>query len=315
MKRALIACALALAACGQDEVAHGSMIPGLSGPYHLAPASLPAFFDCLRERSATIVSAHRGGPAPGYAENAIPTFEQTLEHAPAFLEVDVARTRDGVLVLMHDDTVDRTTTGSGRVSDLTAAEFAALRLQDERGATLDAHPPTLRDALFWAEGRTVLELDVKRGVSYEDVARAVRDVGAMDWVVFVTYSIDGAARLARVAPQAMMYVTVEGERDLDELQQRGVDLARVVAWTGVDEPNSALNVALAARGVEARFGTLGGSDSWDSRFARERREQYAAFAQTGLAMIATDRVVEAFADLDAHDGAEDVAAMQCTSAQ
>lgn len=315
MRRVLIACALALAACGQGGTARSSMVPGLYGSYHLAPADLPAFFDCLRERSATIVSAHRGGPAPGYAENAIRTFEQTLDHAPAFLEVDVARTRDGVLVLMHDDTVDRTTTGSGRVSDLTAAEFVALRLQDERGVTLDAHPPTLRDALFWAEGRTVLELDVKRGVSYEEVARAVRSAGALYSVVFVTYSVDGAARLARVAPEAMMYVTVESERDLNELERRGVDLSHVVAWTGIDEPNSVLNVALAARGVEARFGTLGGSDSWDARFAREQGEQYAAFADTGLAIIATDRPVEAFSDLDTHDGAEDVAAMQCTSAQ
>ncbi len=52
---------------------------------------------------------------------------------------------------------------------------------------------------------------------------------------------------------------------------RGVDLTRMLAWTGTNEPNAALNVALAARGVEAMFGTLGGRESWDERFARSGR--------------------------------------------
>jgi glycerophosphoryl diester phosphodiesterase len=70
----------------------------------------------LRERGFVAVSAHRGGPGPGLAENAIPTFRNTLIAARgAFLEVDVSQTADGVLVLMHDDRADRTTTGTGAI--------------------------------------------------------------------------------------------------------------------------------------------------------------------------------------------------------
>lgn len=309
MKRLLLIGALALVAC--DAPTNTAAPAASSDVATIAPTSLPAFFDCLRENGRTIVSAHRGGPAPGFAENALPTMENTLAQGPAFLEIDIAQTRDGVLVLMHDDEVDRTTTSTGRVRDLTLAEVQALQLEDDNGQALDAHPPTLREALDWADGRTVLELDVKRGVSYEDVAREVEAAGAMDRVIFVTYSVDGAARLVRVAPQAMIYTTIESEADLDTLDRRGVDLANIVAWTGTDEPNSALNVALAQRGVEARFGTLGGRDSWDARFARDGLDQYAAFAETGIAIIATDRPIEASRDLDANDGVDGVAAMQC----
>ena len=319
MKRLLLIGALALAACdagtnsSEIEVRWSGEPQFMAQP--LAPANLPAFFDCLRESGHTIVSAHRGGPTPGFAENAIPTFENTVRNGQAFLEIDIGQTRDGALVLMHDDEVDRTTTGTGRVRDLTLAQLQALQLEDDNGQALDAHPPSLREALDWADGRTVLELDVKRGVSYEDVAREVEAAGAMNRVIFVTYSVDGAARLARVARQAMIYTTLESADDLDALEARGVNLAHIIAWTGADEPNSALNVALAQRGVEARFGTLGGRDSWDARFAREGQDQYAAFAETGITIIATDRPAEASRDLAANDGVDGVAAMRCATAR
>ena len=63
----------------------------------------------------TIISGHRGGMAPGYPENCIETFENTLSHMPSFFEIDPQMTRDSVIVLMHDATIDRTTPGTGKV--------------------------------------------------------------------------------------------------------------------------------------------------------------------------------------------------------
>lgn len=304
---------LALAGCEAGTNADGAAPPSASQT--LAPADIGAFFDCLRENGQTVVAAHRGGPAPGYAENAIATFAHTLSQAPALLEIDIARTADNQLVLMHDDTLDRTTTGEGAVRDLTLAEIQVLSLQDENDAVLDAHPPTLREALDWAAGKTVLELDVKRGVAYEDVVAAVREANAQHRVIFITYSTDAAVRVHRLAPELMLSVTIEDIGDLQELEDRGVALDRVLAWTGIEEPNAALNVALAERGVEVLFGTLGNPQrSWDGRFAREG-DQYAAFAETGISLIATDRPIEAARDLDANDGVDGFGAKQCEMAR
>lgn len=299
MKR-LFALAALLACAGCDAALEA---PSAASTQTLAPTNLPAFFDCLREGGHTIVSAHRGGPGPGYAENALATFEATLAAAPAFLEVDVARTRDGALVLMHDDTVDRTTDGTGEVRALTLAQFQALRLRDGDGAVLDEHPPSLRQALDWADGRAVLELDVKRGVSYEDVAREVRAAGAMGRVVFITYSVDGASRLARVAPEAMIYTTLESARDLDTLARRGVDLSRIVAWAGTGALDAPLARAFAERGVESRWG----------RF--ERRADFGAAARAGVAGLAVNDVDAAFRAIDAADGVEGYAALACAAAE
>ncbi len=312
MKRLALSCVLALAACNPAAVQAPTQADGAQP---LAPADLAAFFDCLRERGQTIVAAHRGGPEPGYAENSIETFAHTIGLAPALLEIDISQTSDDVLVLMHDDTLERTTTGEGPVDQLNLAAFQVLSLEDETGAVLDAHPPTLREALDWAAGKTILELDVKRGVSYEDVVAAVRAADAADRVIFITYSVPAAIRVHRLAPELTISTTIEREADLDALERAGVGLARILAWTGIEEPNSALNVALARRGVEAMFGTLGGRNSWDERFAESGDDQYAEFAETGLQLISTDRVAAAVGDLDAADGVEGFGAVQCAAAR
>jgi glycerophosphoryl diester phosphodiesterase len=300
MRFALIAAvALVLGACDVGpDLPKGREGVYLNGQLWL-PESLPAFFDCLREHDAAIISAHRGGPRPGFAENAIPTFQNTLAGTPAFLEVDVARTADGVLVLMHDDDVSRTTTGAGDVGALDMAQILAFQLEDVDGRTVDARVPTLREALEWADGRAVLELDVKRGVSYEDVAREVRDAGAMGRVVFITYSVDSASRLARVAPEAMIYTTITSTRDLDTLERRGIDLTHIVAWLGDDALDRELLEALNARGVEARWGLF------------DRHADFAGAAEAGVQGVAVSDPAAAYRAIDAADGQDGYAALQC----
>ena len=303
MKRWMFATAIALAACdAQVGDYRASVGSAQSNDAIAAPTNLPAYFDCLRQSGFTAVSAHRGGPAPGFAENAIPTFENTLRIAPGtFLEVDISQTADGVLVLMHDDRAERTTTGSGAIAELDMARLLAFQLEDDRGQRVDARVPTLAEALEWANGKTVLELDIKRGVRFEDVISAVEAANAMSRVIFVTYSVDGAARLARLAPQAMIYTTISNVRELDTLDRRGVDLTRIVAWTGTDTPPASLVSALAERGVETRFGMFG-----------EGRDYTAAF-RARAQIVAVEDAREAFRDLDAVDGEEDLGALQCAA--
>lgn len=95
---------------------------------------------------------------------------------------------------MRDETVDRTTTGTGRVSDVTLAQVQALRLEDRDGLALDERVPTLREALDWAAGRTVLELDVNNDVPFAEVISEVRAAGALDRVIVITSRRRGCAR-------------------------------------------------------------------------------------------------------------------------
>ncbi|MGE0829525.1 MAG: glycerophosphodiester phosphodiesterase family protein [Hyphomonadaceae bacterium] len=275
----------------------------------IAPDNLSEFFDCLRREGAALVAAHRGGPTQGYAENALETFAHTLSQGPALIEADVALTGDGELVLMHDDTVDRTTNGSGRVDAMTLAQIQALTLEDNSGAATGAHPPSLREALDWAQGKTILELDIKRNTPLERVVEAVREAGAEGRVILIVYSFADAVTAHRLAPDMMISTPIRSMRDLEALEEADVDLARVLAWTGIEEPDSELNIRLRQEDVEVIFGTLGGLDE---RFAQAGEAGYAATADTGVQLIATDRPAAAHAALDAADG-EGWAAEQCLS--
>ena len=93
-----------------------------------------------------IVSGHRGGYEEGYAENCIEGLENVLKQMPAFFEIDPRLTKDSVIVLMHDATLDRTTTGTGTIinldkKDVPMAMIAALikKHKAERHVMLTVH--------------------------------------------------------------------------------------------------------------------------------------------------------------------------------
>jgi glycerophosphoryl diester phosphodiesterase len=294
-----ILCALACAACDAGDREEGALAPDLVAPVRAGPPGLEAYLDCLSDERITLVAAHRGGPAPGYPENALATFARTLSRIPALLEIDIAATRDGELVLMHDDRLERTTDCEGVLADRTWAELQVCRLEDNDGRATDFSIPTLDETLAWAEGRTVLELDIKSGVRYEDVVAAVRRADAEERVILITYGVDGAARLAGLAPDLVISASVASLADLTEHENRGVGRDRILAWTGTTAPDPGLNEALDARGVPVLFGTLGDPErSIDGEIARSgRQSRYRAIAEEGADVIATDRPIEAYAAL------------------
>ncbi|MFN3228588.1 MAG: glycerophosphodiester phosphodiesterase family protein [Asticcacaulis sp.] len=159
----------------------------------------------LRQRFLTpdetvIVVAHRACWRET-TENAVSSIEACIRLGVDMVEVDVRRTRDGVLVLMHDETVDRTTSGSGRVEDMDYADFKTLRLKSQAGggdAVLTAEaPPTLEAALIAARGRILVNLDMKADL-YTEALHIAQKVGAQDIILIKAYLAPGDPRLAFV---------------------------------------------------------------------------------------------------------------------
>ena len=281
------------------------LAPGESnarGGWRLVPeTSLSAMLDCLEAEGRTLVSAHRGGPSPGLPENAIATMDAVLTAIPAVMEVDVAQSADGVLFLLHDDRLDRTTTGEGVAAEKPWADLAALRLTDGAGWVTPYGIPTLAEALDWAKGRTVLQLDFKRSAPYEAVIDMVREKGMEDSVILIAYSVPAAKRLHDLAPEAMISLSVESPGALAEAVAAGIPAERIIAFTGTRLARPDLYAALDEADVEVIFGTLGRSpnsiDNVIARFGTD--ERYAELSQGGVDVIATDRPREAAAALAA----------------
>jgi len=284
--------ALLLAACAQETETAAS--PEAAG-WRIAPeGDLNAFFDCLDEEGASLVAAHRGGPAKGYPENALETFKHTLFEAPALMEIDVATSSDGVLYLMHDDMLDRTTTGSGPANALPWAEVEKLRLEDDDGRQTKFAPTRFDEALEWAKGRTILEVDFKRTTKFEAVIDEIRRQHAEDSVILIAYTLAQAEKLHRLMPEAMISLSLTSQSELNRAVAEGIPADRLLGFTGVEAPNPRLFGALAERDVEVVFGTLGGADSIDAEIARSGDEgAYADLSRDGVDIIATDRPIEA----------------------
>ena len=279
-----------LAACGaaQDDAA----VPG-DGPAKFSPAPLPLpqYFDCLREHNGLVIAAHRGGPDAGFPENAIETFQHGFDAGIRVFEIDIAETKDGVLTLMHDDRLNRTTTGSGYVSDTNWETMSGLELEDNDGRRTGFHPPKFTDVLLWAKQTgAVLELDKKPTTSFRNIATAVKAAGAAENVIFISYNDDQAAEIAGIDPGLMMTATAYGDRDVAKLEGRGVDRTRLIGWTGTDEPKPAAWARLEQVGVEPAFGTLGraGERLDDLYLADGDGSEYDDLAVEGLVLLATD---------------------------
>jgi len=267
-------------------------------------ADLNTFFECLEAEGVTLVSAHRGGAYPGFPENALETIEHVLETAPAIVEVDVATSADGVLFLMHDDTLTRTTTGNGDANALNWRDIKDLRLEDKSGAVTDFNPPRFDDALAFTKTRTLMQIDFKRSTRFEDVVDEVKRQRADNRVIYITYSLGAARKLHRLHPQAMISLSVNSQSELNSAVAAGIPSDRLIGFTGIEDPRPRLFNLLNDRDVEVIFGTLGGRNSIDKDIARTGDdERYATLARQGVDIIATDRPMEAYQALEKQNSA------------
>jgi glycerophosphoryl diester phosphodiesterase len=135
-----------------------------------------------------IICGHRGGAASkGYPENSIPDLKHTLQATPAMFEVDPRLTKDSSIVMIHDATLDRVTTGRGKVIGHTLAEVEKMQLKDPEGNVTPYHLNTLQEMIQWAKGKTIIKLDVK-DVPLIMKANKVKKLDAFDYVIFATHN-------------------------------------------------------------------------------------------------------------------------------
>lgn len=258
---------------------------------------LIGFLNCATQ-DATLISAHRGGVEPGYPENGIETFANVLAQGPMVIEMDVNRSADGVLLMMHDDTLDRTTTGEGAVVETDWDEIETLRLVDNDGTVTEFGVPTLDEVLDWAAGRAIVQLDVKRSVEITDVVDAVAAHDAYGFAKIITYSVEDAAAVSAADPDVIFSLQIEEPGDLETLEAAGVDTSRLVGWTGLgDEPLTELWTTLDQRDIPVSFGTMWRLDETVAETGDA--SVFVPLVEQGVDILATDLHREAYAALEA----------------
>lgn len=247
-----------------------------------------------------LVAAHRGDwrNAP---ENSLSAIRRAVALGVDIVEVDVRRTRDGRFVIIHDTTLDRTTTGKGLVADFTLAQLQDLRLLAATGHPTEEKIPTLEQALEAVRGKAILNLD-KANDFPDEIFAVVEACHATDFALFsINKPIDAiATHHPDLLKKAMLMIVVPlSQPDADEFIGDYLARAKPVVVQVVFDPAhiSALSKAQQVRtaGTRVWINTLwpelcGGYD--DERALDDPEGTYGWLLKQGATILQTDRPVE-----------------------
>jgi glycerophosphoryl diester phosphodiesterase len=228
-----------------------------------------------------IVSAHRGGRAEA-PENTLAAFEYAVHVGAGGAECDIQLSADDIPVVIHDETVDRTTDGTGEVHTLTAAELARL---DARSVHADwpqpTGVPTFAEVLAVAKALDYVEVEIKANAP-ERIATVVpllieeiNRAGARGIVRFISFDADIVALCKRLAPD-MMLSLITNDTTAREIQQ-ALDLGCDGIAGDVEAATQAFVDAAHAAGLTVTIWTVNDDADFDNMLA------------WGVDVITTDR--------------------------
>jgi len=240
-----------------------------------------------------IISVHRGGKGlRNYPENCIETMSYIKDSINAMFEVDVAETKDGKLVLMHDRSVTRTTTGQGLVNGLNYNDLKSFYLVDDFGNVTPYRVPLFTDVLEWAKRQNIiLSVDIKRSTTQSKVIKAIEKAKAEDYCILITYTLQQAKHAHGLAPGLLLSVPARNETELKRLLQAEIPVHQMVAFTGTRLSRKSLYTSIVSYDMLPMLGTLG---NLDQRAQARGDHLYRKWMDLGVRIFATDRPFEAY---------------------
>ena len=248
-----------------------------------------------------LVVCHRGDWR-NFPENSIPAIESVIEMGADVVELDIQLTKDSVLVLMHDGTIDRCTTGKGRVADLTYEELQKFYMKTAHGTrcSLDLKVPTLREALEVCKDRIVINID--KGYNHYGLVLALAEEMGMTEQILIKGSSSLASIREKMAAneQNLLYmpiITPTNAKSMALFEENIADdepqLAYEICWGEyTPEVESAMQRLIADGSklwVNSLWNSLCGGLSDDVAWVTSADEVYGKLVDMGASMIQPDR--------------------------
>ena len=246
-----------------------------------------------------VVACHRGDWR-NWPENSLAAIESVIGMGADIVELDLALTSDSVLVVCHDRTLNRTTTGRGLIAEIPYDSVQRCFLKSGHGVATAHRMPTLREALEVCKDRIVVNID--KGYQYYDLVQALsEDLGVTGQLLIKGKSPveDVAAKFARYEHN-MMYMPIidilkpKGQALFAEYRDKGITpLAYEVCWSEYTPEVEACMREVISGGsklwVNSLWPTLNGGLCDDAAFEGDPAEVYGKLVDMGATMIQTDR--------------------------
>lgn len=264
-------------------------------PVARPPAEPAKLFQCLRANRLALVVARHGSARPGDPENAISSLYKAMKTGPLVIGVDVARSADGVLMLMKDEQLDRTTTGTGRLAAHRYQDLRRLHLKAADGDTLEERIPTLDEALTWARRNSaILWLDARPDVPVAELIDHVRRNRMETQVILVARGLSAGRAALRAAPGAMVEASGRSAAETAQLLRQASP--HLLVSTGFREPTPSQVAAFDKAGVAASLDISGAPEA--RLLADGKGAAIGDLAARGVTLFVTTRAAEAWDALE-----------------
>ena len=242
-------------------------------------------------KNKNFVSAHRGGSGiHGFPENCVETFEHLYQKGIQIFEIDVAETKDNQLILMHDNSLQRTSTGRQDVNQVDLKTIKEYFLVDDFGQQTSYKIPTFAEALNWGKSKPIyFMVDIKKGVDYRDIVKTIEQENMQKQVVLVTYTVGQAKKLHQLAPDMLLSVSMRNEREFNEMMNSGIPTDKMVAFTGTRRNDKSFLNKIHDKDILVIFGTLG---NLDKSVSARNGQLYRDLEKDGVDIFATDRAMD-----------------------
>ncbi len=238
-----------------------------------------------------IISGHRGTIEDQMPENSIPSMQKVLQNTVAIFEVDPRLTKDSIPVMVHDATLERTTTGHGKVADFTWKELQGLKLKDHKGNPTKYKINTLDEMIKWAKGKTILNLD-KKDLPMEMTAEIIRKHNAYAWVWVTVHNVEQAKFYLEKNPKQYMSMHIRTKEQLEAFKSSGLPYDRMIVYIGpeIKSSNQEFYDFFKEKGVMCMISTAPTYDKLPT--GAERAEKYRAVFADGATVLESDMPIE-----------------------
>ena len=250
-----------------------------------------------------VVISHRGDWR-NWPENSIPAIESIIKMGVDMMELDVKMTKDSVLVLMHDQTINRMTNGKGYISDMTYDSLMTFKLKRAHNVTTDSlRIPTLREALLCCKDRILVNVDHAYPY-YKEIVELTEELGVTGQVLMKGKSnIDKVNEDMAKHENNLLYMPIidinrpKGQALFAEYLERNVvPMAFEVCWQVPGEEIDNCAAEIKKMGSKLWVNTFWpsvcgglGNDDDAALAAADPAEVYAQYLEMGASMIQTDR--------------------------
>ena len=182
----------------------------------------------------TVVNvAHRGGIVPGYAENTLAGYRRAISFGVDAIEIDLRGTQDGEVIILHDETLDRTTDGTGKVTDYTLRELKQLNAGG--GESIPTYAEVL-DLVAGTGVKLLLDIKVSPVLDKRKVVRLTERHRAVLDVIVGVRTLDDLRQFRQLNPNIRTLGFIGRPEDIGDFIAAGVDIIRLwPEWIRADE--------------------------------------------------------------------------------